>query len=358
MKGRKRTRAGAGNRWRGCAAVVAGLLPVERWHPAVREYLSKPSRCPGGPWAVALSGGADSLSLLLALWNLAQNQRRRLLALHFNHRLRGRAAAADERFCRQVCRGLGVRFVAGRWRRAPQRPSEEEARLARFAFFDSALRRAGARALWLGHHQNDIAESILMRLARGSGTAGLAAPRPVQRVQGRLHLRPLLTFKKRDLVAALRRASAPWRDDATNATDVHFRNRVRHHVLPAWGAAAGRDVVAGAALARDLMEEDDSALETWLAELRPRRPGGALDLGLLKRRPRALVRRALRRWLVDHPLAGDLSRQGFEDLLEVAMAGRPTRRSLGRHGFAVIRGDRLRFERSRRKRAISGGSHE
>lgn len=355
---RKRTRAGAGNRWRGRAAVVAALLPVEKWHPAVLGLLAQHPRRLGSPWAVAFSGGADSLSLLLALWGLAQIHRRRLLALHFNHRLRGREAAADERFCRQVCHGLGVRFVAGRWRRAPERPSEEEARLARFAFFDAALRRAGARVLWLGHHQNDIAESILMRLARGSGTAGLAAPRPVQRVQGRLHLRPLLTFKKHDLVAALRRASAPWRDDATNATDVHFRNRIRHHVLPAWEAAAARDVLAGAALARDLMEEDDSALEAWLAELRPERSGGALDLGLLKCRPRALVRRALRRWLAEHPLAGDLSRQGFEDLLEAIMAGRPTRRSLGRHGFAIIRGDRLRFERSRRKRAISGGSHE
>lgn len=338
--------------------MVAGLLPVDRWHPAVGEMLSKHPRRLGSPWAVAFSGGADSLSLLLALWSLTRNQRRRLLALHFNHRLRGRAASADEAFCRRVCRGLGVRMVAGRWRRPPKRPSEEEARRARFAFFDSAMRRAGVHVLWLGHHQNDVAESMLMRLARGSGPAGLAAPRPVQRVQGRLHLRPLLTFKKQELVTALRRAAAPWRDDATNAADVHFRNRVRHHVLPAWKAAAGRDVLAGAALARDLMEEDDLALETWLAELRPRGPGGALDLGVLNRRPRALVRRALRRWLAERPQAGDLSRQGFEDLLEVVMAGRPTRRSLGRHGFAVIRGGRLCFERNRQKKAISGGSHE
>ena len=267
------------------------------------------------------------------------------MVLHFNHRLRGRASGADERFCRGVCAALDVRLHAGRWARVPRDPSEEEARAARFAFLGAKMRRIKAGALWLGHHQNDIAETMLMRLARGSGTGGLAAPRPVQRMGGRVHLRPLLTLKKETIVAALRQAGIGWREDQSNAGGDHFRNRIRHRVLPAWQKASGRDAVAGAALARELLEEDDSALEAWLDELNPVGRGGQLNLAVLKGRPRAVVRRALRRWLAVQPQAGALSRQGFEDLLAVVLAGQPDRRSLGRKGFAVVRDTQLRFER-------------
>jgi len=296
---------------------------------------------------VAFSGGADSLALLLLLWAHWPEHRARLVALHFNHRLRGAAADADERFCRRVCRGLGVRVRVGRWKNRRSGASEEEAREARFAFFDRTMRRIGARALWLGHQQDDIAETMLMRLARGSGTAGLAAPRPVQRVGRQLRLRPLLTVKKEEVVARLRESRIPWREDRTNAGRMYFRNRVRHQVLPAWQKAAERDVLAGVALARERLEEDDSALDAWVEELRPWGRGGVLNVAILQNRPRALARRALHRWLLAQPLAGDLSRQGFEDLLAAVVAGQSTRRSLGRNGFALIKNGRLRFERRR-----------
>jgi len=241
-------------------------------------------------------------------------------------------------------------LYVGRWKNRRLGASEEEAREARFAFFDRALQRIGGHALWLGHQQDDVAETILMRLARGSGTAGLAAPRPVQRVGRTLRLRPLLTIKKAEILALLRKTRAPWREDRTNAGRAFFRNRVRHQVLPAWQKAAGRDVITGAALARERLEEDDSALETWLEELRPFGRRGTLNLAVLKNRPLAIFRRALHRWLLDQPLAGELSRQGFEDLLNAAVAGKTTRRSLGRDGFAVVKNGTLRFERNRQRR--------
>ncbi|HUJ42139.1 MAG TPA: tRNA lysidine(34) synthetase TilS [Opitutaceae bacterium] len=333
--------------WPARAERLADLLPRDRLHPTVLAWAQSRRAAARGRWAVAFSGGADSLALLLLLWAHWPERRRHLLALHFNHRLRGRAADADERFCRQVCGALGLRFCAGRWRRKRRGASEEEARAARFAFFDRAMRRACARALWLGHQQNDIAETMLMRLARGSGTAGLAAPRPVQPVAGRVHLRPLLTLRKAAIIAALRAAGGFWREDRSNSGGGFFRNRIRRRVLPAWQKAAGRDAVAGAALARDLLEEDDAALEAWLSALRPLGPRRTLDLARLAHHPRALLRRALRRWLLAQPLAGELSRQGFEDLLTAAATGRPTRRSLGRRGFAVIRGGVLRFKPAR-----------
>ncbi len=189
-----------------------------------------------------------------------------------------------------------------------------------------------------------------MRLARGSGTAGLAAPRPVSaQPGGRFHLRPLTTLTKAEIVAALRALGLPWREDATNAAGDYFRNRIRRAVLPAWRRAAqGRDALAGAVLARELLEEDDAALEAWVDELHPLRRG-VLDLAVLAGKPVAVWRRALHRWLAATPYRGDLSRQGFAALLAAAQAGRSTRFSLGREGFAVVRAGVLRFVPARRR---------
>ncbi len=330
--------------WRQCAAELAAVFPRGRLHPAVLAWAEKSSL--RTPWAVAFSGGADSLALLLLLWAHWPQRRAWLSALHFNHRLRGRAADADGRFCAKVCNALGVKFVRGAWRRAHRGASEAEARAARMPFFEKQ-----ARVVWFGHQQEDIAETILMRLARGSGTGGLAAPRPVQPMPGRrVHLRPLLTLKKTELIAALRRAGAAWREDATNAHGDFFRNRIRHAVLPAWRRAAERDAFAGAALARELLEEDDTALEARVDELTPLTAGKSLSLNKLSGQPRAIVRRALYRWLLAQPRAGRLVRQGFEALLTAVERGTPTRHSLGREGFAVIRGGVLRFKRAERRR--------
>ncbi len=357
--------------WPAVAAAFAARIPHTGLHPAAMlraraEHLRE--QRPGGRpsrWALAFSGGADSLALLLSLWAEGPGRwGRDFVVLHFNHRLRGRAADADEKFCRDVCAALGVTFVAGRWDRAggvltrhvarkratyKTRPaaSEAEARAARFAFFQREMKRRKMRLLWLAHQQDDIAESLLMRLARGSGTGGLAAPRPVQTMGGgRLHLRPLLTLKKSELVAALKKAGAVWREDASNAGDDHFRNRIRARVLPAWARAAGRDALAGAALSRELLDEDDAALEVWLDELKALDRRGRLDLTKLGGKPRGLVRRALHRWLLAVRPETDLSRQGFNQLLAAVQRGQDTRFSLGAKGFAVVRRGWLLLQKS------------
>ena len=184
-------------------------------------------------------------------------------------------------------------------------------------------------------------------------TAGLAAPRPVQAMPGgRAHVRPLLTLKKREIVEALTAAGAGWREDASNETGDYLRNRIRHEVVPAWVAVAGgRDALAGAALSRELLEEDDAALEAWLEALAPLDADGRLDVKALAGKPRAVVRRALHRWLGRQAEAGDLSRQGFALLLAAVEAGRATRFSLGRGGFAVIRKGGLIFQKALRRRS-------
>jgi tRNA(Ile)-lysidine synthase len=358
--------------WPEIAARLTTRVPHEALHPGALETAWADvvrERAKGAPhptrWAVAFSGGADSLALLLLLWAHGPGRwGRDLVALHFNHRLRGRAAEADEKFCAEVCAALGVKFVAGRWQEARKGASEAEARAARHEFFARAMARRKIRLLWLGHQQDDIAETMLMRLARGSGTAGLAAPRPAQAMPGgRLHLRPLLALKKAEIIAALRAAGATCREDATNAGDDFFRNRVRRAVVPAWRrAAVGRDALAGAALARERLEEDDVALEAWADKICENTKNGkhgqearaTLEVAALVGVPRAVARRTLHRWLLAQADTGDLSRQGFDALLAAVERGTATRFSLGREGFAVIRRGRLVYEKARRGKKRKG----
>lgn len=335
--------------WPDCAEKVVHLLSVGKLHPAVLAAARDlPAR---QPWAVAFSGGADSLALLLVLWAMFPDRRRRFVALHFNHRLRGAMADKDENFCREIAAALKIRFRIARWTHRMSDPSEAEARVARHGFFENELRRLRTPVLWLGHQQDDVAETMLMRLARGSGSAGLAAPRPVHVISpDRIHLRPLLTLKKAEIIRVLTDLSIPWREDASNAKKRFLRNRLRQDVVPAWlGANGERDALAGAALSRELLEEDDSALEQWLTKINPLTPSGSLNLRRLRGHPRALLRRAVQRWIALNFPKKNFSRQAISALVNDVAIGRVTRHSFGSGGFAVLTKSRLGFIPARRK---------
>ena len=323
---------------------MAEFITQSRLHPAVLGWMAK--RRKAEVWSVALSGGSDSVALLLLMWAHWPERRKHLLALHFNHRLRGRESTADEAFCQKLCADLGVRLETGRWAGRNRGASEATARAARHDFFTAQMKAHCSRALWLAHQQDDIAETMLMRLARGSGLGGLTAPRPVQTgIDRRTHLRPLLTLKKSELVVALREVGVEWREDSTNETALYFRNRLRNGVLPAWTKAAGRDAFAGAARSRELLEEDDEALKAWAEKLAAMGRGKVLDIGVLAEIPRAVVRRVLHLWLLSVSPVTDLSRQGFELLLGAIERGQSTKFSLGRKDFAVIRRGQLSLKR-------------
>ncbi|HEU5079384.1 MAG TPA: tRNA lysidine(34) synthetase TilS [Opitutaceae bacterium] len=298
-------------------ARFAAAIPRERLHPEVVALLDA-SCSRGETWLVAFSGGADSLALLLAVCAHWPEQQSRVIAAHFNHALRGEESEGDEAFCRRVCGELRVEFRGGRWSDAPAHASEDQARRTRFAFFEKLALEENASLLLTGHHANDVFETQLMRLARGSGSAGLAAPRPSRPwLNTQVILRPLLALSSAEIRAALRSSNFVWREDSSNATDVFSRNRLRRDVVLPWIQREGDAVLRGAGLTRALLEEDDAALHQWLESFRLDFDADKLDLSSLRGKPRALLRRALRSWKV----VGDIDRRAFDELLAIAERG-------------------------------------
>ena len=287
----------------------------ENWLPKrIRERIEESKKI-----YIACSGGADSV--FLTLFFSTEELRDRLTVLHFNHRLRGEESDQDERFVKELCASLGLAFLSASWERSDESGpvSEELARDARMDFFAKSIGEPTVDSVVLtGHHADDVVETLLMRISRGSGLQGVCAPREVSRgVAGLCFARPLLKLRREEIVKGLSDAKAIWREDKSNQTDQFYRNRLRRNVIPAWEEAAERPVSAGASMSRELLEEDWIALEQvfeheW-KEIQIE--DGVIDWERLAKEPRAIQRRALGR-LVSKGSKTPLASQAMEGVLE------------------------------------------
>lgn len=281
------------------------------------------------PIGVAVSGGADSVYLLVALW-ADEALRPRLRVLHFNHRVRGEAADGDATFVQALAAALGVACVVG-VRDLAGLATEAELRSARLEFFAQQRAALGLRVIATAHHLDDVVESMLMRLARGAGLAGLAAPREWQTFRdGHAHWRPLIGARltKSDLLAALAAAALPWREDATNQQPIAVRNRVRAWVEQGGATALGPAFAQGFGASARILAESQIALNVWADELGcGRQPDGSVATAALRGRPPALAHAVLSRFLSDHGLSL-ASGPSMEPLVAALVAGRDTQSTL------------------------------
>ena len=195
----------------------------------IREGLLQPGA--SQHLAAAVSGGADSMALLLLLRQLQPRFGYTLSACHVNHGLRGQSADRDEAFVRAECARLGVPlrvFHAAELASPPAHAGEDWARRLRYTAF-AQLQGQGIDAIATAHTANDQAETLLLRLARGTGLHGAGGIRP----RRGCYLRPLLCLSRAETEAVCRAAGQPWVTDETNDTDAYARNRLRHNALPA-----------------------------------------------------------------------------------------------------------------------------
>ena len=245
----------------------------------VLEYMKKNRMAaPGDTVCAGFSGGADSVCLLLLLQELSEELSFRLQAVHVNHGLRGEESDGDQAFAEEFCRERGIPlFVYARpvaeMAREGRMGLEEAGRLARRQVFEQCMREHGAVRIALAHHQNDLAETVLFHLARGSSLRGLSAIRPVNGCV----IRPLLCITRQEIEHDLKCRGIVWRTDSSNLKDDYTRNVIRHEVIPRLeervnaGAVRHMAEAAGdlAAADRFLREEAEKRLE-FLAE-RPER---------------------------------------------------------------------------------------
>lgn len=300
---------------------------------------------------VALSGGPDSVALLLVAHAWAERTGAPLEAAHLNHRLRDADADADEAFCRELCASLGVPLHVSR---ADPRPLARR-RGCGLEAAGRALRRRQLRRLLAerphlacaatGHHRDDQAETVVMRLFRGAGLDGLAGIRPVA---GPI-VHPLLGCGRDEILAFLADAGQSYRVDATNDTGASTRSRVRRELLPLARDIFGPGALAGPARLPEVLAGDAALLHRLArraargllapengpagpearpgpgreraaasaGRARPAGPPPVLDVPGLLALERPLARRVVRRWLAG--AAGSRSDLGWshvESLLD------------------------------------------
>ena len=237
---------------------------------------------PGDRVIAAVSGGADSVAMLFALYLLRDELGIALEAAHFNHHLRGTESDRDEAFVTDFCGRYDIPLHLGSGRIVPGKKGlEAAARDARYAF----LRRLPGK-IATAHTADDNAETVLMRLIRGTGLKGLGAIAPVS---GNV-IRPMLTVTRDDVEAFLEEYALPHVEDSSNGTDDFLRNRIRHGILPLMRTENPR-IGENLSVMALLLRQDEACLQAMIPE--EQMP----DVSRLKAMEPALRRRALERFL-------------------------------------------------------------
>lgn len=255
---------------------------------------------PGEKVFCSLSGGADSLALLLLLRRNAPGIS--LEAVHFEHGLRGKDSWSDAAFCEEFCRERGIAFrcirldVPGRKRKGEG--LEGAARRLRLEAWKEIVTDPGSSCVALGHHAGDRMENVFLRLFRGSNASGLTSLRPVQELYGIRFIRPLLRIQKGELEDYLRSEGiTQWCHDVTNGENTIRRNFLRNQVIPEI-AKHFPYAVSGILRSAEVLEEDARFLEALAADSFQKISGRheipvSFWLGL----PSALRIRVFRLWL-------------------------------------------------------------
>lgn len=277
---------------------------------------------------VAVSGGADSVALLLALDELIKSGRLTIDALvaHLNHRLRGKAGDADARWVALLAKRLGHKAAIGsvdvKQRAAKTGDNlEQAARRARYEFLENKASNTRANIVLTAHTMDDQAETVLLNLLRGSGGKGLGGVEPVRPISAGSKIslaRPLLSWAQRqDTEKYCRQQGVEFRSDAMNLDENFARVRVRRQLIPLMQTFNPK-LVACLARTAELLRDDSSALEQGAGRLLElslepeltavdgEGAGNLLRIDLLALAPPALRRRALRHWL--GRCRGDLKR--------------------------------------------------
>src|SRR6266478_7445 len=215
----------------------------------------------------AVSGGADSVALLLLLVELRKQLGIVLSVVHFNHKLRGKSADLDARFVAQLAAKHGLVFHSGQMdvgakAKRDKRNLEDTARRARYEFFEGLVQSGHVDTVAVAHTADDQAETVMGHILRGTGLAGLGGIHP--RV-GHV-VRPLLGVRRAELRAYLKSKKQAWREDATNRDTARMRSRIRKKLMPLLEKQFQAAVVEHLATLAELAREDEAFLDAMVSD--------------------------------------------------------------------------------------------
>ncbi|MBF0385523.1 MAG: tRNA lysidine(34) synthetase TilS [Candidatus Omnitrophica bacterium] len=202
--------------------------------PKIAHFIKEEFLAPKGSLVlIGLSGGADSTCLTVILHELRYALGINLAAAHFDHSLR-KGSSSDEAFSRSLAQKLNIPYYPGKWDKPGKLKdvSEELAREARLEFLIATARKIKADTIALAHNKNDVAETILMRILRGSGLQGLRSILPRNELYGFSFIRPLLCARRDEIEKYLKHKMMDFRVDETNSETRFFRNKIRLKLLP------------------------------------------------------------------------------------------------------------------------------
>lgn len=289
---------------------------------------------PGDRVVCAVSGGADSMALLWAMYLLQEKLEIRLCAAHFNHGLRGEESDRDEAFVRTFCQGYHIPLFVGSAKvTAGKKGLEAAARDARYGYLDTLPGK-----LATAHTADDNAETVVMHLIRGTGLKGLGAIAPVNGNR----IRPMLTVTRQEVLKFLADNHIPFVEDSTNAGDDFLRNRIRHNILPLMREENPRIAENLSAMAMDL-RKDAQALETLSKDALP-------AVSQLRMLPEGLRRAMLGDFLKTCGVR-EPERRHIALVEELVLSAKPSA-SMDLPGGIVVRRNYDRLEKGQREQPI------
>lgn len=314
-------------------------------NPNLQRLLSKITKAPeGNKFAIAVSGGTDSVAMLYLMREWCRMKHKQICVFHVNHSMRS-TSTGDAEWVKQLCEDNQIDFysrTATNEDLAKNRElgSEGWARNFRYSSFASMMKESGAEVIVTGHNSDDQAETILMRMMRGSSWKG------IQGIKSQICLnfentelkmwRPILNISRSELSAFLKSINQPWREDETNQTDLYLRNKIRHRLMPLleeiYKGSVSHIVALGADAAQLQKDLHNRALRYLKKYYNPEKNQIMVAL-----KPNTSLRReVIRVWLENNGLGESINRsliERIDDLWLIKNNGRAVKHS----DFEVLR---------------------
>lgn len=301
---------------------------TEDIYAKVKKYIEEYRMISKGDNVVAgVSGGADSVCLIVILWELLREMDFKLSAVHVHHGIR-EDADLDADYTQQLCRKLGVPFFLKKvdmkgYAKENGLSPEEAGRRLRYKAFEEAATQAAPGCSYkiaVAHNNNDKAETLLFNLFRGSGLKGLGSIRPVREQI----IRPLLCLDRSEIEAYLEEKNIAFRIDSTNDEDTYTRNRIRHHIIPLAEGQICRNAASHLGDTADILAETEIFVQKQTASAYKRCVTGGtekkleLDLSIFRMEDPYLQKTLLLKCMEQlTPHRKDITKEHIEALLRV-----------------------------------------